>query len=477
MSFLKHTFPFILLVFFLVVAETAFSQAIPQRFTYQAIARESSGAPMPNTAIGIRISILNGSVLGNVVYIEEHDAVTNPFGLFTLYIGGGRVQFGNFSQIRWEEDLKYLKVEISLANEETYSLLGTTQLMSVPYALAASKPTNMELSDLVDVDDEQPRSGESLQWDGSSWKPGAPSATAVSPRLEGDGTAGKPLDLARQGALFGQVLKWNGSTWEPSDDVGEDLSPGPGIDISNKQLTHKPHTGDVSGSVDLIVTGLRGNPIVSLSPTTGQVLKFIAGQGWIPATDNTLSLIAGNGLDITGRTIKNTVWDVSVNNIYRSQGNVGIGTSSPVQQLHISNNFQLGGAFMPGGNAGIAGQVLTSDGRNTVPLWKNAKDVAEDVSWLLTGNSGTNVGVNFLGTTDNIALLIKTNNMERIRVGSDGNVGIGETTPGTKLEVGGGDIYVNNSANGVILKAPDGNCWRVTVDNSGNLTTTSVSCP
>ena len=478
MKSFRQGLPLLLVGLILISAETLFSQVIPQRFSYQGIARNASGAALSNTPVDVRISILNGSVLGSTVYIEEHKTVTNAFGLFTLQIGGGQVQLGNFSTVRWSGDLKFLKVEIKLDDEGGYQALGTTLLMSVPYALAAPKPDNMELNDLVDVDAEQPRIGESLLWDGTAWTPGGAAATVqVSPRLSGVGTAGNPLDIARQGATFAQVLKWNGTTWEPGDDEGEDLLPGPGIDIINKEITHAMHTGDVSGVVNLTVTGLRGNSIVPIPPTTGQVLKYVEGQGWTPSTDNSLVLIAGNGLEITGSTIRNIVWNVNGDNIYRVQGNVGIGTGSPAQQLQITKNFQLGGAFMPGGNAGIVGQILTSDGPNNDPLWKYPNDVVKNVGWSLTGNAGTSTATNFLGTTDNTSLLIKTNGVERIRVGTDGNVGIGETTPGAKLEVGSGDIYVNGSANGVILKAPNGNCWRITVNNDGTLSTTNVSCP
>ena len=479
MNRMRYFLPLLLIGCSLIISETTDAQVIPQRISYQGIAREASGAALPNTPVKLRISILNGSILGNVVYIEEHQAVTNPFGLFTLQIGGGQVQLGNFSDIRWGSDLKFMKVEIDLGNEGGYQTLGTNLLMSVPYALAAPKPQDMKLDDLLDVQASTPQIGQSLVWDGTSWRLGGGSASsiAVSPRLTGNGSSGSPLDIARQGATFQQVLKWNGSTWEPGDDEGEDLLPGPGIDIINKQITHAPHNGDVSGSVNLLVTGIRGNPIVALAPTNGQVLKFIEGQGWTPATDNSLVLIAGNGLEISGNTISNTVWSVNGSNIYRTIGNVGIGTGSPTEQLQVAKNFQLGGAFMPGGSAGLAGQVLVSDGVNKKPLWKYPKDVVQNSSWSLSGNSGTSVATNYIGTSDNTALLIKTNGTERIRVGTDGNVGIGATTPGAKLEVSGGDIFVNNSANGVILKAPNGGCWRITVDNSGNLTTTSVSCP
>jgi DUF4097 and DUF4098 domain-containing protein YvlB len=56
-------------------------------------------------------------------------------------------------------------------------------------------------------------------------------------------------------------------------------------------------------------------------------------------------------------------------------------------------------------------------------------------------------------------------------------MGIGTSTPKAKLEVANGDVYLTDSTKGIILKSPNGNCWRVTVDNTGNLVRTAITCP
>ena len=58
-----------------------------------------------------------------------------------------------------------------------------------------------------------------------------------------------------------------------------------------------------------------------------------------------------------------------------------------------------------------------------------------------------------------------------------GNVGISAGAPNAKLQIGSGDVYVENSANGIILKAPNGSCYRVTVNNAGTLVSTLITCP
>ena len=67
--------------------------------------------------------------------------------------------------------------------------------------------------------------------------------------------------------------------------------------------------------------------------------------------------------------------------------------------------------------------------------------------------------------------------MERMRINADGNVGIGTTSPESKLQIKDGDIYLENSNTGVIMTSPNGQCWRMTVDNTGNPVFSNVLCP
>jgi hypothetical protein len=66
---------------------------------------------------------------------------------------------------------------------------------------------------------------------------------------------------------------------------------------------------------------------------------------------------------------------------------------------------------------------------------------------------------------------------ERMRITGNGNVGIGTNDPKAKLQITSGDVYVDDSTKGIILKSPNGNCWRVTIDNAGNFVRTSITCP
>jgi hypothetical protein len=120
----------------LLISIITFAQ-VPQGISYQAIALNSSGNPVVSTNVGIRLSVLDNSATGTVLYTETHSKTTNAQGLFNLIIGQGTPSTGTFSAINWGTNSKFLKVEMDVAGGTNYALVGTTQLLSVPYALAA----------------------------------------------------------------------------------------------------------------------------------------------------------------------------------------------------------------------------------------------------------------------------------------------------------------------------------------------------
>ena len=110
---------------------------VPQSMSYQAVAVDSNGSPLINDDIGVRISILDNSANGTVVYEEIHTKNTNLQGVFNLKIGQGTPTHGAFSSIDWGVNPKFLQLEIDITGGDNYALVGATQLLSTPYALAA----------------------------------------------------------------------------------------------------------------------------------------------------------------------------------------------------------------------------------------------------------------------------------------------------------------------------------------------------
>ena len=118
------------------------SAQIPQAFNYQAVARNANGSPLANQNIGVKFTILDGFPNGTLVYMETQALTTNQFGLFTAGVGSGTVVVGTFATIPWSTGHKYLKVEYDPQGGTNYTAMGTTEMLSVPFALYAVTSSN-----------------------------------------------------------------------------------------------------------------------------------------------------------------------------------------------------------------------------------------------------------------------------------------------------------------------------------------------
>jgi hypothetical protein len=128
------------ILFLIIIALFSLNQVnaqAPDKINYQGVARLSTGQPVVNQKIALRLSILNTSVSGDVVYSETHKVMTNAYGLYSVQIGTGSIVSGTMDAIIWANGEKYLKVEIDPNNGTNYVEMGTTQLISVPYAFRA----------------------------------------------------------------------------------------------------------------------------------------------------------------------------------------------------------------------------------------------------------------------------------------------------------------------------------------------------
>jgi len=117
----------------------------PQKMSYQAVIRNSSGQLVTNHTVGMRISILQGSATGTPVYIETQTPITNANGLVTIEIGGGTVVTGTFAGINWSTGTYFVKTETDPNGGTSYTITGTSQLLSVPYALYSKTAGNSSL--------------------------------------------------------------------------------------------------------------------------------------------------------------------------------------------------------------------------------------------------------------------------------------------------------------------------------------------
>ncbi|MCK3682848.1 DUF1566 domain-containing protein [Maribellus sp. YY47] len=118
------------------IAASVFAQA-PEKMSYQAVIRNSSNQLVTTQQVGMQISILQGSANGTAVYVETQTPNTNANGLVSIEIGNGSVVSGNFTAIDWANGPYFIQSETDPTGGTNYTITGTSQLLSVPYALHA----------------------------------------------------------------------------------------------------------------------------------------------------------------------------------------------------------------------------------------------------------------------------------------------------------------------------------------------------
>ncbi len=197
----------LILLAFIVLITSVFAQ-VPQKLSYQAVIRDADNKLVANKQIGMRITILSGSINGTEVYKEIYNPnpQSNTNGLVTLEIGTGISLLGNFANINWANGIYFIKTETDPTGGTNYTITGTSQLLSVPYALHAKTVETGNWGDQTVVSDA------SLSGEGTTAQPLKIADRAISGE-----------QLAQMNATEGQVFKWDSTKWVPNEDIGIEL--------------------------------------------------------------------------------------------------------------------------------------------------------------------------------------------------------------------------------------------------------------
>ncbi|MFN4233396.1 MAG: hypothetical protein ACK4IK_01175 [Bacteroidia bacterium] len=602
-----------------IMSFSAMAQS-PQKMSYQAVIRNASNNLVTNTSVGSRVSILQGSATGTAVYVETHTGTTNANGLLTFEVGAGTPVTGTFAAINWANGPYFIKTETDPNGGTNYTISGTSELMSVPYALFSANGAPGPQGPAGATGPQGPQGDPGATGpqgpvgptgaagatgaqgpvgptgangatgaQGPVGPTGAPGATGAQGPVGPTGAQGATgaTGLLANGAAAGNTPYWNGTAWVvngtnfynngsnigisntnpttaklviggANGQQGLDLSTadqyanmrviqnsnstldkhlyiglgsGNGSQVrmySNNAETVRLDSGRVAiGSIapvsklqvsNNIATGaldnfseyqllihqngtainsygigirngefvlnsdghfsfetdgvtnvrFQDNGNVGIGTTAPNARLHV--NGTVRVNDNDIYFRGGadlghglgwygtgklfNGINVDGPVLYGhsggvlaTTFGSVLNPVlsWKSNGNVGIGTTSPTTKLHVENASSPALRIVDGTQA--AGRVLTSDANGNA-TWA----AANATTWGTTGNGSTNASTNFIGTTDNNAFVTRTNNVERMRVSETGNVGIGTNNPLYRLHVEGPDIRMTNTGGGFQLK-------------------------
>lgn len=288
----------IILTTIILLAAIAISLAQSwQKFNYQGVARDAAGEVIDNQAVSVRISIHSGTMAGPTEYQETHTVTTNDFGLFDLAIGGGTVVSGDFTIIPWGSDNFFVQVEMDPAGGTAYADMGTSELLSVPFAMYAV----------------------------NAGVPGVTGPTGPQGPIGLTGATG-PTGPLVSGAT-NQTLRSQSGLWEASSNLS---NTGTNVGVGLLNPAAKLHVS-ATGSEIARFQSSGGSKWISLYEDGTR-----KGILWSRSDDMVL-----RNDDATG----NVVFQTNGNNdrlTINSAGNVGVGITAPLAQLHVENSLTRG---------------------------------------------------------------------------------------------------------------------------------------
>jgi hypothetical protein len=276
-----------------ILFSVSYGQA-PESFNFQAIARDASGAVMNDESISFKAYILEGSPSGNQVYGETHIVMTDQYGHFSLAVGQGSAFLGDMSTVNWGANNYYLSTELNGVN------MGSSQLLSVPYALHAKSIEGG--SGTIDSDSTNELQTISKVGNTVTLSNGGGSFTdsvntyAGGPGILINNNIIVASDVSNTNEL--QTITKTGNTVTLSNgggsftDAVNTYSAGPGIDITNNVISTVGPTIVAAARVSSSGVSLKGHNISAISKaSTGYYKVYLTN----PIDANSLVMVTNNG--------------------------------------------------------------------------------------------------------------------------------------------------------------------------------------
>ncbi len=338
----------ILLTSILMMMSAMLFAQVAQGFNYQAALRNADGEVASNTSAALRMSIHQNTFDGTIVYQETHNTTTNQFGLVNLIIGEGMPDQGTFDAVQWNTGTSFfMQVEVDLG--DGFVDIGSQQLMSVPFAMASKKATDVLLNELTDVN-----------------------------------TAG---------ATNGQVLEWNGTAWIPATDNNTTYTASTGISISGSTISN---TGDVSNTNEIQALTLSGNNL-ALSNGGGSV-TLPTGTTY---TEGAGIDIVGNAISANDASATNEIQALSISGANISLSNGGGSVTLPTGTTYTEGSgIDIVGNTISANDASATNEIqaLALSGNN-LTLSNGGGSVTLPTGTTYTAGTGISISSNTIANT------------------------------------------------------------------------------
>ena len=371
---MKNLYPFLILLF---LSLNIYAQS-PEKMSYQAIVRDANNTLVANKTIGMQISILQSNITGTVVYAETHTVDTNLNGLVSLEIGRGSTS-DNFSTIDWSAGPYFIKTETDPTGGSSYTITGTSQLMSVPFALYANTSGSSQIN-ATNI---------------------AKNKTAIELNTA---KVGYTETLVSANADVVANTAKTGITSDQADAiVANTAKTGITTDQANAITANTAKTSMVLGTT--ASTALAGN---TTTITSDQASAILANTGKITNATHTGDVTGDKALTIandavTSAKIKDAnITDAKIVTVSASKltGAVGVANGGTNMSSYRPGDFLYADSDgeLTTLAKGTAGQVLVMDTRATAPEWMDDAGVAEggyrEGAFLYAGSDGKLTSLN-----------------------------------------------------------------------------------
>ncbi len=422
-------------LFFSLFAVALMAQ-VPAGFSYQAVVRNNSGEVIASQTVKFKFSILQNSATGTPVYVETQSIATNDFGLANLVVGSGTKVSGNFNPASWGNKSHFLKVELDPANGNTFSHLGTMELMAVPYAFHAKTVE-------IEADGDPTNEIQALSISGTNLSLSKGGGIVTLPSSGGGDNWGT------QTVVSDATLNGEGTTSDPLKVIG-DLTDNQTLSISGSELSISrgnsvtlPAGSDnlwtLSGSNIFRTTGLVGigtnSPSAKLHVSGNVLTDGSYKMDWgdygceMRAEEQNLELINLIGGGIKFYTYPTAGPSALMRMFISKEGAIGIGTMMPQYKVHIAD----GSLKLDDGSIYLVNKPQMFKASNGYRISGENTDViygAEGVNMILNNMGGGDI---LFGTTETAG----GTGYYRLLITKSGKIGINKANPEAGLHLYG----------------------------------------